>query len=310
MSDNSHHFKPFQVYGDAHRMFVQSMMKRKLINANELTKLFKIACVRNNLKIHEKLASNQKKVFLKAVNIQLKNAAGLVLKNVSDEIKLSEKSGEIRYLVLVNTRSDNKTFRSMVNYANHELEYLKILVQGIMANRSKHIRSMDTVNIVKLVTSKKITGIQGEEILSKFVKNKWLLQERFGGDLGPVFIRLHPRFIAEMEHWLKEVYPDDIEKCEDCDKIVVKAIRCSKCKSFFHKACIFAKKTRAPPFKRGHCVKCQTEINLKMIELEETQSRTTISGTKKSPIKRKAQWNEEETTETESEPDNESTESE
>ena len=294
------------IYGDAHRMFVQSMMKRKILNSDEFTNLFKICCKRCNLKLSEnpspKKIQEEKKEFLETINRRINKVVGLKLKNITDEINNQ------RHLVLTSSRTSDKTFR-IAQYSTPELDYLKVLVEMIITSRSKHINSMDTINAHKHVQSKKLSLSQADEILTKFYDNQWLKKEQFGGDFGPVFVRLHPRFIAECETWLQNTYPDDIQECSipKCGKIVIKSIDCAKCKIGFHKNCIFTKKPKG--FKSGHCPKCKSEINLKMIERNEAMEARGLASPRKSPAKKPTRKRKK-ADETESESEYESSESE
>ena len=207
---------PMKQYGDAHRMFVQAMMSRGIVNGQDISNLFKLCCKKTKIKISN--YNQDKKDFLLTINQQL-DKLNLKLKNISDEIDPDKKS----YLALVNQtdRSNDEsqlTVKAMVTFAPFEIEYLKVLIDGIMRNPAKQIGLTTALNISRQVNAKKMDVVGAEMVLQKLVKHKWFIDNQDK-------LRFHPRFIAEMEPWLTSVYGDQVANCKACRKIVIKSLR-------------------------------------------------------------------------------------
>ena len=144
----------------------------------------------------------------------------LKLKNISDEEDRDKKS----FLALVNltdrSRDENPlTVKSMHSFNPHEIEYLKYLIEGIMNHPAKTLGQTSALNAISQVKAKKLGVMDAEQILGKFKEHKWLI---VNGDQ----VRFHPRFIAEMEMWLKDMYPEQVNTCSSCQKLVLKCLRC------------------------------------------------------------------------------------
>ena len=240
---------PMKQYGDAHRMFVQSMMSKGIVNGFDISNLFKLCCKKGKIKITDQ--TNDKKDFLMSINSKL-SKLNLKLKNISDEVDRDKKS----FLALVNLsdRSMDEsqlTVKSMVTFATFEIEYLKILVEGIMANPAKQIGLTNALNISRQVKTKKMDVVGGDQVLQKLVKHKWIISSHEK-------LRFHPRFIAEMEPWLTDVYADQVATCVACKKLVIKSLKCpnDECDGIYHLHCIFDRKVR----NRGVCLRCNTDM--------------------------------------------------
>lgn len=66
-------------------------------------------------------------------------------------------------------------------------------------------------------TKKNLMPREGELILKKFRDSNWIKTIRRGDTVS-----LAPRFLAEMEPYLKEAHPEEITSCKLCNKMVVK----------------------------------------------------------------------------------------
>ena len=179
----------------------------------------------------------------------------LKLKNISDEEDRDKKS----FLALVNltdrSRDENPlTVKSMHSFNAHEIEYLKYLIDAIMNHPAKTLGHTSALNAISQVKSKKLGVLDAEQILGKLKEHKWLI-------INSDYVRFHPRFIAEMEQWLKDVYPENVNTCSACQKLVIKCLRCpnEECEAVYHMHCIYDRKVR----QRGVCIKCKTDMDEK-----------------------------------------------
>jgi len=214
----------FGTYGDVHRMFVQAMMNRCTIAASEFSPLFEMICKNCNIQLDTYTKGDKQKALIVATNKVLESKCNMKVIKVYDE----ELTKKVSSLVLINrtdrSRDTNKlTIKDQLTFAPHELEYLKLILDEIMENPMRQIKSTKALNVSKNMdkNTKKIQPHEAEAILQKFKDNKWLV-EKDG------IILLSTRFIYEMEPFLKDVYTDYVNQCALCRKI---AIRCIKCKS-------------------------------------------------------------------------------
>lgn len=225
----------FETYGDPHRMFVQSMMNRCIITATEFNQLFEMICKNCNIHLDNYNKSTYQKTLIMTCNTVLDNKCNMKIIKVGDE----EYAKIISSLILVNRTDRSKdttklTIRDQVTFAPHELEFLKLILDEIMENPMRQIKSTKALNLCKNLDKsiKKIQPHEAEMILQKLKSNKWLVE-------NSGILILSTRFIYEMEPFLREVYVDYINNCSLCRKIVIRCIVCPNedCDSKYHMYC-------------------------------------------------------------------------
>ncbi len=88
-----------------------------------------------------------------------------------------------------------------------------------MESDLREISSIDALNLAREVKTKILKGAEAEGVLDRFVDAHWLRKANH----NEVFI-LAPRFIAEMEPYLKEQFGDAVKNCPmpHCGKIVMR----------------------------------------------------------------------------------------
>ena len=253
----------FKTYDDPHRMFLQAMMCRGIINTSEFRNLFNTVLRRCN--VEESDSVEDKKSFLLALNGKIENKCGLKILKAQDENDTKKTKS---YLVLVNlmdrSADTNKlTIKSMITFTPVEMDYLKLLMDGILRHPMRELTSLDALNLSN--SNKRVGGVvEAERMLAKFQKHRWL--DKIELSQGRVYFRLSTRFIQEMQHYLKHVYPNQVDNCDRCKKIVVRSILCSKpdCDAHYHMYCAFG----------GKCNKCSTDLprDRLLVENEEPES--------------------------------------
>jgi len=224
------------------------------VNGADITNLFKLCCRKGKIEITDH--AQDKRDFLMCINAKLAKL-NLKLKNISDEEDRDKKS----FLALVNltdrSREENAlTIKAMHYFTPHEIDYLKYLIEGIMNHPAKQLGQTSALNAISQVKSKKLGVLDAEQILEKLVEHKWLI-------VSMDRVRFHPRFIAEMESWLKDVYPELVNTCSACQKMVIKYLQCpneGKCEAVYHLHCIYDRKVR----QRGVCIRCKTDMDEKI----------------------------------------------
>ena len=159
-----------------------------------------------------------------------------------------------------NGEDNGVTLKAMVTFQPFEIEYLKVIVRAIMSNELRFVNSTTALNAFREVKSRKFDINLADKTIRKLDQHKWLILDNRSGK-----IRFHARFLAEMEDWLRDQYPDQLLKCSKCNKTVLKAKKCPNedCGAVFHMYCIYDKKSK----EKGKCTKCGTEINLKLPSL-------------------------------------------
>ena len=154
------------------------------------------------------------------------------------------------------SRDTNKlTIKDQLTFAPHELEYLKLILDEIMENPMRQIKSTKALNVSKNMdkNTKKIQPHEAEAILQKFKDNKWLV-EKDG------IILLSTRFIYEMEPFLKDVYTDFVNQCFLCRKIAIRCIECpdENCDSKYHAYCV--REIRQKTGQNPKCSQCKSTL--------------------------------------------------
>lgn len=102
---------------------------------------------------------------------------------------------------------------SLCKYAPHELEYLQLVADAIMTSKMHEITAVQALNIAPRVKTKAMRQQEAEEILDCLLQDKWL--RTTDGS-----VRFAPRFLAEMERYLKHTYGDYIKACTMCKRPV------------------------------------------------------------------------------------------
>ena len=148
-------------------------------------------------------------------------------------------------------------FLDQLTFAPHELEYLKLILNEIMENPMRQIKSTKALNNKYPKKSgqntKKIQPHEAEMILQKFIDKKWLVE-------NSGIILLSTRFIYEMEPFLKDVYTGFVNQCSLCRKIAIRCIECpdENCDSKYHVYCVkeIRQKTKQSP----KCALCKSTL--------------------------------------------------
>ena len=136
----------------------------------------------------------------------------------------------------------------MVTFLPHELEYMKLLVKAIIDNPMRELQQNVALNLSKKVKKKRVSIVQSENTLEKFIEHKWLMLSKDGN------IRLSTRFIYEMEPYLNKAFKDKDLKCSFCERIVIRSVVCPNkaCDSQFHVYCAAGSSNQ--------CFKCEDTL--------------------------------------------------
>ena len=184
------------------------------------------------------MKADKQKALILATNKVLESKCNMKIIKVFDE----ELTKKVSSLILINrmdrSRDTNKlTIKDQLTFTPRELEYLKLILDEIMENPMRQIKSTKALNNKYPKKSgqntKKIQPHEAEMILQKFKDNQWLV-EKDG------IILLSTRFIYEMEPFLKDVYTNDVNQCSLCRKIAIRCVECpdENCDNKYHVFCV------------------------------------------------------------------------
>ena len=137
----------FDFLGDQHRVFLQGMLTRGMVNSKELDELYDISLARCDIPVTENRIqrSNDIKRFLRVIGDNIVHL-GLQLVKIKDE----ESTGNKAFITLVNRNElhgDSKK-NAMLTFNQNELAYLKIVVRKVMQSEMKQISAVNALNCV------------------------------------------------------------------------------------------------------------------------------------------------------------------
>jgi len=256
-------------YGDEHRIFLQGIMVAGILKGNEMWELIDVALKRIGYMLpDDKMAKHRYlKDFVKCINEEIERI-NLKVENISDE----ESKRKSNLMILVN-RNSSYGMNAMVSYTKVEIDYLKIVVQNIMESDDKEISLIYALNRVNELQGKRFSQGDAEDFLNRLYKDHWIRYT--AGNDG---IKLSPRFVKEMEPYLKDVYEDYIGECVACQKFVMKSINCENCDGKYHWYCTTMMADRSND-NVARCHKCNTALPENF-----TQNRPTSPSNDRLPI--------------------------
>nr|XP_024088793.1 non-structural maintenance of chromosomes element 1 homolog isoform X2 [Pongo abelii] len=142
------------------------------------------------------------------------NNINSVLESLYIEIKrgVTEDDGRPIYaLVNLATTSISKM---ATDFAENELDLFRKALELIIDSETGFGSSTNILNLVDQLKGKKMRKKEAEQVLQKFVQNKWLIEKE--GEFT-----LHGRAILEMEQYIRETYPDAVKICNICHSLLI-----------------------------------------------------------------------------------------
>ncbi|XP_055154105.2 non-structural maintenance of chromosomes element 1 homolog isoform X1 [Symphalangus syndactylus] len=222
------------VMTDVHRRFLQLLMTHGVLEEWDVKRL-----QRHCYKVHDRNATVDKlEDFINNINS--------VLESLYIEIKrgVTEDDGRPIYaLVNLATTSISKM---ATDFAENELDLFRKALELIIDSETGFASSTNILNLVDQLKGKKMRKKEAEQVLQKFVQNKWLIEKE--GEFT-----LHGRAILEMEQYIRETYPDAVKICNICHSLLIQGQSCETCGIRMHLPCV-AKyfQSNAEP----HCPHC------------------------------------------------------
>jgi len=246
-------------YDDEHRIFVQGIMCKGILNHKEVLALHEKALKATNTEVPEKKSERQEMLvkMMQVINENLEKVGLIIRKGVDED------SGE-SFFMLVNTQErvtatggHDLARKVQGEWSSAELEYLRLLATEILQSDSKSITCTTALNLTHNVAGKRLSMTEAEKSINKLLAAKWLKQ------ITKDSMALGVRFLGEMEGWMSDVLQGDVSKCPTCRKIVVRGTECPSCDVIYHRYCLSRQLAKAKEGgKEMKCLKCKNEINL------------------------------------------------
>nr|ACO10240.1 Non-structural maintenance of chromosomes element 1 homolog [Caligus rogercresseyi] len=280
-------------YDDRHRIFLQGVLNMGVVSRSAAKNLLQKAYTIRGDSLPTQ--SSELSLILREITYSINKKIqhlNLAIVKAIDENQINKEG----YFVLINQldRSEELTQltqKCMIEFAPHGLEFLKLLmdemIQGPKSNtgdeeneesddeedipyfRKGEIMETRALNLGSRLKSKTLKPLEAQAIIDKFIEKKWLRSSESEE------ITFTPRFIAEMETYLRSVYPDDISSCSLCNKMVVKSLLC-ECGKQFHLYCLGAaipKSKNRDEVMNVPCPKCKASIALRQTSSTQPGSR-------------------------------------
>ena len=226
-------------YSDEHRIFLQGLMCRGVLDFNEVYDLTRRTLKACNIDIPEK----RKECIAMALEmVQIIN--GEVAKLGLKIIKGSDEETGKPYFMLINNSSrmvgQSRDLGTSVQtqWSALELEYLRLVATEILQSEDKVITNRQALQLTDQVGKnggKRMTMEGAEVTITKLMATRWLKLVEGNNKLA-----LDVRFVGEMESWMVEIIgADKMAYCKVCHKLVVRGVYCDNCDTVaWHTHCL------------------------------------------------------------------------
>jgi len=261
-------------YYDWYKAFLQMLMSRGVMTGQEVYKGVQSICetykqargfpVKLNTKDPVEMAE-MIALFMEETNKALEKVQMQVMKT-QEEVKTDGKYTQ--YYVLAPT-FENEIAKLQRIYTEPELEWLKIVAEHLVYNSADKLGAeTELINLCRNggnnSTKKKLGLTDADKALKEFVSDGYMIKTRHGKK-GFKY-GLGPRFLAEMDGWMKSTFEDDIVCCAKCGKVMMIGVQCTKkgCGASFHNYCVDIA-NRDPK-----CTKCKNPLKIEGVASQQT----------------------------------------
>ncbi|XP_038057744.1 non-structural maintenance of chromosomes element 1 homolog [Patiria miniata] len=193
---------------DAHRLALQSFLSRGVMSTSEVKELHKKACQTFNVNFENTMECLRN--FLEKINENI-SSVGMEIRSKKDE-----ETGKLMFALVMTNESQLGRLSS--DYQKNDLELFKKILDLIVEAESGCVSSTDVLNLASHL-KEKMSKQDAQNILSRLIKENWLTESQ--GEIS-----LAPRAIMELEHYLTDVYEEDIRHCHLCKEIAIKGQWC------------------------------------------------------------------------------------
>ncbi|XP_072124600.1 non-structural maintenance of chromosomes element 1 homolog isoform X1 [Mobula birostris] len=206
------------VLNDGHRRFLQTMMSQGILEGSMTRKLHRHCCELH--KVHYR--HDQLDEFIKTINTHLQPLFMEIRKGKSED------DGQ-QYYALINL-AETEITRMAFDYTETELELFKKTMDLVLESESGIVSSTDILNLADQLQPKKMKKKEVEQVLQRFVQDKWL-SENDGEYI------LSTRCIMELEQYIRKMYQDLVKECNICHNISIQGQTCEMCGAKIHLPC-------------------------------------------------------------------------
>ncbi|XP_068102989.1 non-structural maintenance of chromosomes element 1 homolog isoform X2 [Hyperolius riggenbachi] len=186
---------------ESHQRFLQVIMSHGILEYSAAKTLHKHCCEVHKANYVDKLDD-----FVGVINKHLQPVFMQIRKG-------TDENNEKTYYALVNL-AENDVAKMSLDYAENELELFRKTMDLIVDSDNGFASSTNILNLTDQLQTKKIKKKEVEQLLQRFVQDKWLIEK--DGEYS-----LHARCVMEMEHYIKNTYQDIVKTCNICHNIAI-----------------------------------------------------------------------------------------
>ncbi|KAK4518137.1 uncharacterized protein ATC70_001488 [Mucor velutinosus] len=207
-------------FNDSHRLFMQSMLSKKMVTEQEAMHIYAKVCDATSRPADVDFSS-----FVSVLNKELDKL------DYSLRLSRNEQNG-IMYVIMVNTNQDSAT-ELATQYTAIEMAYIRELFDLIInADDENFGTSSRTALQLGGKMTPKLASRDVQTLLDKLLDDGWI-----GLQKGCYF--LTTRSIAELQDYFKQLYGERILECIFCLDMVTMGEHCAnaQCSVRLHKHC-------------------------------------------------------------------------
>ena len=273
-------------FPDWYKAFIQMLMSNGFMTGQEMFRGVKSICdsyshSRNFPKMNTKSKEDVADMIedmLEASNKALEPLQ-LHVSKIQEEEKTGGSDSYNQYYVLAPTYENEQLAKLQTHFGERELEWLKLVATHLVESEEKIGGQTELVNLVTKggnnSTKKKLNVAEADTAMEIFTAAGYLMKVKRGHGRRGLGYGLGPRFMVEMDRWMKQTFEDEIWECGKCGKIgmigkllrgncvcnnrlVTSGVSCTRsgCGLKFHKYCVDTGK------KDPRCTRCKSPLKI------------------------------------------------
>jgi len=237
-------------FHDWNRAFVQMIMSKGFMTGQDVYRGVKDICAKYQAhKNFPKIDANSSEdiaemidIFMEKANLALEPIQLMINKTHEEAKAVGDNPTYTQYYVMAPTYENESIAKLQKNYGEPELEWLKLVAGHLVESEERTANLNELTNLCRHggnnTAKRKLNVTEADYALNMFVEDGYLMkirQSRKGHKIG-----MGPRFMVEMEGWLKENFGEDVWQCGICDKAGMVGTQCTKrgCEMRFHLYCV------------------------------------------------------------------------
>ena len=121
-------------------------------------------------------------------------------------------------------KQDNEQLAKLQkHYGEPELEWLKLVAAHLVEGEEKVEKQTNLINLClnggNNSSKRKMTVLEAGSALEMFTEAGYLMKVKQGARNQSVKYGLGPRFMVEMEQWLRQTFEEEVWECGKCKKV-------------------------------------------------------------------------------------------